>query len=355
MIRQAAAFFTAVALHARHSLHKQRIFRYFAAWPEPSDPTVMTYLRLSALLAVLLLAGCSTYRTNSDLSFDTVQLDQYKPVIPVGDVDFAVEELTFLGWVEAEVTKPSILHDDPTERQAAIVLGYLAQQEKNADAVIHVSYKLGGNLSPLTRMVARGQAVLINRKEAPPAAVAGEAEAVPEAMVEAKLEASTDTAAVAAPAPAAGTRVTDTSLPASATSADTPTVAPDNNKQHNALDVEAELAKATARITDADRVPYPLPAAAQPATKMPAPAPADPAIRLYDQLIERDLDADRRERIDLILNNVYYLQQKARRYNDKDMQVTTERMIQLLNKLRQSFETTGAASTDASPETDPAF
>lgn len=291
----------------------------------------MTYIRLPALLlAFALLAACSTYKSNSELTFETIELNEYKPVIPVGDLDVTADQLTYLGWLEAEVTKPSILHDDPTERQAAIVLGYLAQKEKGADAVIHVSYKLGGNLSPLTRIKARGQAVKINR--------------LPE-QEQTAATAPAETTDTAKPPPA------DNATPGS-TEAITETTAPQAVEQpeppagtvkEGELDIEAELAKATAPpITDAQRMPYPAPESGKKDTKAKGyirkEKPQDPAARLYNELIERDANADRRERIDLILNNIYYLEEKAEAYNDEDMKRATERMMQLLQNLRQEFE-----------------
>ena len=93
-----------------------------------------------ALLAVALTAGCASYRTNSDIEFDSTDLGERKPVIPVGKVDTTGRQTRVIGPVVATVKKLTVNHDDPTREMADIVLAHKAK-EMGADAVINVKYE----------------------------------------------------------------------------------------------------------------------------------------------------------------------------------------------------------------------
>lgn len=132
----------------------------------------LSYLVASALAVTL--TACSTYRTNSDIKFDSVHISQ-KPVVPVGN-NVPSDMVTYLGWVNAEVSSPSYFHSAPTEQQVDIVLAQKAQ-EIGADAVIHVEYKSRVSSATLSKLSGRGQAVRINAwhvGEADPAIVMSE-------------------------------------------------------------------------------------------------------------------------------------------------------------------------------------
>lgn len=107
---------------------------------------------------LLMTGGCSTYKTNTKLTFTSTVLNNQKPVIHVGEITETPDQLTFLGSVVATVRRPSMFDADPTKEQADIVLGFQGKK-MDADAVIHVTYKqslTGG------RIDATGQAVKIN-------------------------------------------------------------------------------------------------------------------------------------------------------------------------------------------------
>ena len=110
------------------------------------------------LLFIVANTGCSTYTTNTDITFASTTLIGQEPEIYVGDITETADKLTFLGAVEAIVKKPNIFDEDPTPKQADIVLAHLGK-EKGADAVIHVEYKYG---IANGRITATGQAVKIN-------------------------------------------------------------------------------------------------------------------------------------------------------------------------------------------------
>lgn len=127
-----------------------------------------------ALLVTLTsLSACSTYHTNSDIIFDSVMLSGQKPTIPINNVKVSPDQLTFLGWVDAQVTKPTLFHKQATTQQADIVLAERAKA-MGADTVIHVEYKRSFNILAQGSIEARGQAVRVNRLhigEADPAVV----------------------------------------------------------------------------------------------------------------------------------------------------------------------------------------
>lgn len=111
-------------------------------------------------LLVILLSGCSTYRTNSDVTFRSTVLSGEHPVIPVGK-DVPSSMVTYLGWIEAEVSSPSYFSKPPTQEQVDIVLANKGKA-MGADAVIHVEYGKKVNAATLGKLTGKGQAVRIN-------------------------------------------------------------------------------------------------------------------------------------------------------------------------------------------------
>ncbi len=129
---------------------------------------------LLLLLPILFLNACSTYKTNSSLRF-TDRFPREKPVIPVGKLDTGNENLTYLGWVNAEVSKPLPMASPPTKQQADLVLAELGSK-LDADAVTFVKYKtgLGGNT-----LFAKGQAVQFKNRPQQPIATNRITQSVP--------------------------------------------------------------------------------------------------------------------------------------------------------------------------------
>lgn len=123
-----------------------------------SNPIYARFFSLMTTLALLVgLCACSNYRTNSHLSFSD-RFPYEKPSIPIGKLDVTEDKLTYLGWINAEVTKPVPIAAPPTKEQVNLVLAELGK-EKGADAVTFVSYKegLAGNT-----LFGKGQAVKFN-------------------------------------------------------------------------------------------------------------------------------------------------------------------------------------------------
>jgi len=111
--------------------------------------------RLFLVLSILVLSACSTYKTNTSLTFDSDKTS-LQPAVLIGKQDLEAHRLDYLGWVEAKVTKPSPFHKRPSKHQGDVVLGLLAK-EKSAQAVFFVTYDwdIMGNLR------AKGQAVRV--------------------------------------------------------------------------------------------------------------------------------------------------------------------------------------------------
>ncbi len=128
------------------------------------NPSYARFFFLMTTLALFMgLCACSNYRTNSHLSFSD-RFPYEKPSIPIGKLDVTEDKLTYLGWINAEVTKPVPIAAPPTKEQVNLVLAELGK-EKGADAVTFVSYKegLAGNT-----LFGKGQAVKINTLEHKP-------------------------------------------------------------------------------------------------------------------------------------------------------------------------------------------
>lgn len=120
-------------------------------------PSTFSLFRLVlAFAAVFFISACSTYRTNSDITFESVKIEQ-KPEIFIGEDDFEAFRLDYLGWVDAKVSRPSIVHRRPTKAQADVVLARLAK-DMGAQGVFFVTY----NWDVFGALKARGQAVRIH-------------------------------------------------------------------------------------------------------------------------------------------------------------------------------------------------
>ncbi|NRA42616.1 MAG: hypothetical protein HRU21_09970 [Pseudomonadales bacterium] len=118
--------------------------------------------RLCIIFIISALSACATYSTNTDIAFDGLRVDQ-KPEVLLTAEGVEASKIDYLGWVVAEVNRPSFFHSKPTKAQADIVLAHLAKQ-RGAQAVLFVEYDWNafGNLS------ARGQAILLEGQSKPP-------------------------------------------------------------------------------------------------------------------------------------------------------------------------------------------
>jgi len=83
-------------------------------------------------------------------------------VIPVGNVDLSGKTATPIGVVFAVVKKPTLLHPNPTQKQADMVLAHKAKL-LGADAVINVTYKRGIVYDSWAQIKAEGTAIRIEQ------------------------------------------------------------------------------------------------------------------------------------------------------------------------------------------------
>lgn len=121
----------------------------------------MATARLSGFLAsvaVLLLSGCASYRTNSDVSFKTTNVGTPAQDVIITADSMSDRKYTDLGQVVATVKKLTVFHKNPTEEQANIVLAEKARA-LGADAVINVDYVRGIISSSWGAIRATGTAV----------------------------------------------------------------------------------------------------------------------------------------------------------------------------------------------------
>jgi len=110
------------------------------------------------IMFAAILSGCASYRTNSDITFDSVSFLAPKSKIILSEDDLTDRKYTDLGSVLAEVKKLSIFHQDPTKEQVNYVLIRKAEQ-LNADAVINIKYDGGMGFFTWGYMSGEGRAV----------------------------------------------------------------------------------------------------------------------------------------------------------------------------------------------------
>ena len=109
-------------------------------------------------LMVLMMAGCATYRTNSDISFDSTIINAPKTVVIITIGTIGHRKYKEIGEIEAQVKKSMAYHPDPTEEQANVVLSEKAKR-LGADAVINVTYESKKSYTSWGVITARGIAV----------------------------------------------------------------------------------------------------------------------------------------------------------------------------------------------------
>ncbi len=110
---------------------------------------------LSMILSVLFVSACSTYKTNTDVTFDS-STTRKKPEVFVGQ-ELESYRLDYLGWVEATVRRPTVFHKRATHEQADIVLARMAK-DLGAQGVFFVTY----DFDIFGTLHAKGQAVRIH-------------------------------------------------------------------------------------------------------------------------------------------------------------------------------------------------
>ena len=113
---------------------------------------------LVSILFLILMTGCSSYRTNSDISFNTTKVKNTSTEVLILSGDIEDEKYTIIGPIKAIVNKLTVFHDNPTKEQVDIVL---VEKSKmiGADAVIHVLYTKGIGLFTWGYMKGEGLAV----------------------------------------------------------------------------------------------------------------------------------------------------------------------------------------------------
>jgi len=125
----------------------------------------MTRKHLFTVLIASALASCSTYKTSTKTTFDSIQLNGQQPSIHVGEINETPDKIAMLGWVDAAVTQPHWFADKPTEEQVNIILAEKGAK-LGADAIIYVSYQTKVNPSTLLQLQGRGQAVKLKDNKA---------------------------------------------------------------------------------------------------------------------------------------------------------------------------------------------
>ena len=113
-----------------------------------------------AIILVLVITGCATYRTNSDLDFDSTNVGQIDPDFQILEGDLDNTSYTVISPIEAIVKKLTVFHKNPTKEQVDLVL-FQKAAEIGANAVIKVKYKSGVGFDTWGFMQANGTAVRI--------------------------------------------------------------------------------------------------------------------------------------------------------------------------------------------------
>ena len=298
---------------------------------------------LLLLLASVLLASCSTYKTSdSDLTFSSIELNA-EPVIPVGDdIDTQGKNIMFLGWIDVFVKKPNILEPDATEEQVNYVLAHTAAK-RGANAVIHVSYKAGLNLTGQRKLFGRGQAVYLTPPlDQQPSVV----EITPSDEVSEQAPAQ-----LATPIQEAEKPVVEQAQPeiVAAEEESAPLIIATEDKQSEEVSAISEPEQTFEQTPEQIEAPQPQKVSAvliNQATpqqdtkksdessgviikaKQDAPIASDVPLPVQIQSIQGL--SDEQNRLQLMLNSARFLEQKARKHKDKDMHRTTLNLIQLL-------------------------
>ena len=109
-------------------------------------------------LMLLLATGCASYRTNSDITFDSTKVPSYESRVLLLEGLIKDKKFSELGILEAEVKKRSLGTDDPTKDQVNYVLIKKAEAI-GADAIMNVKYEEGAGFTTWGYINASGIAV----------------------------------------------------------------------------------------------------------------------------------------------------------------------------------------------------
>lgn len=118
--------------------------------------TSSKYLLAASLFAAL--AGCASYRTDTDTTFASTKGLSGGNKIVISETAPTDKKYKELGPVEGEVKKLTIFHRDPTKEQVDIILTEKAAA-LGADGVINVVYKSGVGMTTWGYIEAKGTAV----------------------------------------------------------------------------------------------------------------------------------------------------------------------------------------------------
>jgi len=110
------------------------------------------------ILIGILISGCASYRTNSEIEFASIYVPVIQSKVVISESSLSEKKYTKLGPVVAEVKKLSLFHKDPTKDQVNYVLLVKAEELK-ADAVVDVKYDSGIGVWTWGYMSGEGTAV----------------------------------------------------------------------------------------------------------------------------------------------------------------------------------------------------
>ena len=113
---------------------------------------------LIGMLVIVSMTGCASYRTNSDVEFDAIEVEKVETNIQILEGDLTDTTYSVIGPIEAKVKKLTIFHKNPTKEQVDIVLVEKAKK-MGANAVINVSYSGGVGFTTWGYMKGEGTAV----------------------------------------------------------------------------------------------------------------------------------------------------------------------------------------------------
>jgi len=110
-------------------------------------------------------SGCASYRTNSDISFETTEVKTEKLSKEIKILESGLDEVDYelIGVVDGIVKKLTVFHKNPTKEQVNAVLIEKASK-LNADAVINVKYQSGVGVTTWGYMKGTGDAVKLKNK-----------------------------------------------------------------------------------------------------------------------------------------------------------------------------------------------
>ena len=118
---------------------------------------------MSSLILVMMFAtGCTSYRTNTNLEFNSTETLEMPSDFLILEGDLINTPYTSVAPIEAVVKKLTVFHKDPTIEQVNLVL-FQQAAALGADAVINVEYKSGVGFDTWGYLQANGIAVKTQR------------------------------------------------------------------------------------------------------------------------------------------------------------------------------------------------